>query len=41
MDVGGKATNQWKQYYRNVNAVIFVVDASDRDNILKAKSLLS
>ena len=35
-DVSGQATRLWKHYFDKINAVIFVVDSSDRDKIQRA-----
>ncbi|KAK5945920.1 hypothetical protein PMZ80_000059 [Knufia obscura] len=41
-DLGGqvKFRNMWERYCRDVNAIIFVVDAADRDAIVVAKDEL-
>ena len=39
-DVSGQATRLWKHYFDKINAVIFVVDTSDRERIVKAKEEL-
>ena len=39
-DVSGQATRLWKHYFDKINAVIFVVDSSDRDKISKAQEEL-
>ena len=36
-DVSGQATRLWKHYFDKINAVIFVVDSSDRGRIPKVK----
>ena len=35
-DVSGQATKLWKHYFDKINAIIFVVDSSDRDRIQRA-----
>eukprot|EP00826_Nyctotherus_ovalis_P014967 TRINITY_DN14219_c0_g1_i10.p1 TRINITY_DN14219_c0_g1~~TRINITY_DN14219_c0_g1_i10.p1 ORF type:complete len:128 (+),score=37.01 TRINITY_DN14219_c0_g1_i10:252-635(+) len=32
-DLGGAATILWKHYYHNTDAIIFVVDSTDRERI--------
>lgn len=39
-DVSGQATRLWKHYFDKINAIIFVVDASDRDRIQRAQEEL-
>ena len=39
-DVSGQATRLWKHYFDKINAVIFVVDSSDRDKIQRAQEEL-
>mmetsp|Transcript_37543 Transcript_37543/g.49465 ORF Transcript_37543/g.49465 Transcript_37543/m.49465 type:complete len:181 (+) Transcript_37543:114-656(+) len=41
-DVGGqqKIRNLWRHYFENTDAVIFVVDANDRDRIQEAQETL-
>ena len=39
-DVSGQATRLWKHYFDKINAIIFVVDASDRERIQKAQEEL-
>jgi small GTP-binding protein len=39
-DVSGQATRLWKHYFDKINAIIYVVDSSDRDRFAKAKSYL-
>ena len=39
-DVSGQATRLWKHYFDKINAIIFVVDSSDRDRIPKAQEEL-
>jgi small GTP-binding protein len=39
-DVSGQATRLWKHYFDKINAIIFVVDSSDREKIAKAKEEL-
>ena len=34
-DVSGQATRLWKHYFDKINAIIFVVDSSDRSKIAK------
>ena len=39
-DVSGQATRLWKHYFDKINAVIFVVDSSDREKIQRAQEEL-
>ena len=39
-DVSGQATRLWKHYFDKINAIIFVVDASDRERIQKGQEEL-
>ncbi len=39
-DVSGQATRLWKHYFDKINAVIFVVDSSDREKMQKANEEL-
>ena len=39
-DVGGQATKLWKHYFESVNAIIFVIDATDESRLLKARDEL-
>lgn len=39
-DVGGQATKLWKHYFDSVDGLIFVIDATDKDRIIKAKDEL-
>ena len=36
-DVSGQATRLWKHYFDKINAVIFVVDSSDKDRFPKVR----
>ena len=40
-DVSGQATRLWKHYFDKINAVIFVVDSSDKDRMVKVKQQLN
>ena len=40
-DVGGQATRLWKHYFDSVDAVMFVVDSTDRERINKARAELN
>ena len=40
-DVGGAATNLWKHYYQNTDAVIFVIDGTDRERMDLVKEELA
>ena len=40
-DVGGQATRLWKHYFDSVDAVMFVVDTTDRERINKARAELN
>ena len=35
-DVSGQATRLWKHYFDKINAIIFVVDSSDPERLVKA-----
>lgn len=35
-DVSGQATRLWKHYFDKINAIIFVVDSSDRERMPRA-----
>ena len=39
-DIGGQATMIWKHYYLNAQAIIFVIDLSDKERIQSAKQEL-
>ena len=39
-DVSGQATRLWKHYFDKINAIIFVIDSSDRDRIDRAREEL-
>ena len=39
-DVGGQATKLWKQYFDQIDAVIFVLDSTDEEKIMFAKDEL-
>lgn len=32
-DIGGKARSLWVHYYDNLDAIIFVVDSTDKDRL--------
>ena len=36
-DVSGQATRLWKHYFDKINAIIFVIDSSDKDRLPKVK----
>ena len=36
-DLGGAATLLWKHYYQNTDAIIFVIDSTDRERIDSAR----
>ena len=36
-DVGGQATKLWKHYFETVDGLIFVIDATDKARMSKAK----
>ena len=36
-DVSGQATKLWKHYFESINAIIFVIDSSDKDRMEKVK----
>lgn len=40
-DVGGQHKHVWKHYYHNAQAVIFVIDASDKSKFDEAQKELS
>ncbi len=39
-DVSGQATRLWKHYFDKINAIIFVVDSSDREKMPRAQEEL-
>ena len=39
-DVSGQATRLWKHYFDKINAVIYVIDSSDRERLPKSKTYL-
>ena len=39
-DIGGKARSLWSHYYENIDAIIFVIDSSDKERILIVKDEL-
>ena len=39
-DVSGQATRLWKHYFDKINAVIFVIDTSDKERIDRAREEL-
>lgn len=39
-DVSGQASRLWKHYFDKINAVIFVVDSTDRDRLPKVSQQL-
>ena len=40
-NVGGQATKLWKHYFDHINAIVFVVDATDEEKLLFAKDELN
>ena len=36
-DVSGQATRLWKHYFDKINAVIFVVDSTDKERLQKVR----
>lgn len=36
-DVGGQAVRLWKHYFDSINAIIYVVDSTDKERVLKAR----
>eukprot|EP01017_Pseudomicrothorax_dubius_P031335 TRINITY_DN3991_c0_g1_i5.p1 TRINITY_DN3991_c0_g1~~TRINITY_DN3991_c0_g1_i5.p1 ORF type:complete len:144 (+),score=13.33 TRINITY_DN3991_c0_g1_i5:147-578(+) len=40
-DVAGQVSSLWSHYYDNVDAVIFVVDSTDKERITKVRSELA
>ena len=36
-DVGGQAVRLWKHYFDSIDAIIYVVDSTDKDRVGKAK----
>ena len=40
-DVSGQATRLWKHYFDKINAVIFVIDSTDKDRLPKVRQQLS
>ena len=39
-DVGGQATKLWKHYFDSVDGLVFVIDSTDPERIVKAKQEL-
>lgn len=39
-DVGGQAVRLWKHYFDNIDAIIYVVDSTDKERLAKAKNEL-
>ncbi len=39
-DVGGKVRSLWAHYYENLDAIIFIVDSTDRERIWQVKEEL-
>ena len=39
-DVGGAATKLWKHYFDSIDGLVFVIDATDKNRIAKAKEEL-
>ena len=40
-DVGGQATKLWRHYFDKIDAVIFVIDSTDEENLIFAREELS
>ena len=40
-DVSGQATRLWKHYFDKINAIIFVIDSTDKERLQKARQHLS
>ena len=39
-DVSGQAVRLWKHYFDKINAIIFVIDSTDKDRLPKVKQHL-
>jgi GTPase SAR1 family protein len=39
--VSGQATRLWKHYFDKINAIIFVVDSTDKDRMAKVRQQLN
>ena len=39
-DVGGQITKLWRHYFDKIDGVIFVVDSTDKDRLIRAKQEL-
>ena len=39
-DVGGKVRSLWAHYYENLDAIIFVIDSTDRERVWQVKDEL-
>lgn len=39
-DVGGKVRSLWTHYYENLDAIIFVIDSTDRERVWQIKDEL-
>ena len=36
-DVGGQAVRLWKHYFDSIDGIIYVLDATDKDRLIKAR----
>jgi GTPase SAR1 family protein len=36
-DVGGQAVRLWKHYFDSIDAIIYVVDSTDKERVTKSK----
>ena len=36
-DVGGQAVRLWKHYFDNIDAIIYVIDATDKERLFKVR----
>ena len=39
-DVGGQATRLWKHYFDSIDGILFVLDSSDKERLMKARDEL-
>ena len=39
--MSGQATRLWKHYFDKINAIIFVVDSTDKDRMAKVRQQLN
>jgi GTPase SAR1 family protein len=39
-DIGGKVRSLWSHYYENIDAIIFVIDSTDKERVMIVKDEL-